>query len=509
MALVESVEPTSPGRRRLRTRCPITDRPLGEHDVANAEDVAAAIKRARAAQLSWADRSFSQRAVVMKRALQILIKKQDHFMDRIIAETGRNRTETMMMAIFAACDSLNYYARNAEKILRSRSQGLHLLRMKRAYITYRPLGVVGIITPWNGPFQLSLNPTVQALMAGNAVIIKPSEVTPDCGKLVVELLEEAGLPEGVCQVLFGDGETGAALIEGGVNKISFTGSVATGRKVGAACGHSLIPCSLELGGKDPAVVCADADLDRAAGGTLFGAMMNTGQFCSSTERVYVVASVADEFVEKVVAEARRLVVGREGAYDIGPFISPRQLEIVEDHVSDALAKGARALVGGKRSEVGAHYFEPTVLVDVDHTMKIMTEETFGPVLPIMVVRDEDEAVEKANDTRFGLGASVWTTDRRRGEAIAARLQAGAITINDSSITYGALEVPFGGVKDSGVGRVNGAEGLRSFCHAVPVISDRFGQKREFVWYPYTEETLSGLKKAVSWLWGSPIRSLMR
>ena len=509
MALVENADATTPGRRRLRTRCPITNRVLQEQDVANADDVKAAIKRARAAQVAWADRTFSQRAAVMKRALQILIDKQDHFMDRIIAETGRNRTETMMMEIFAACDSINFYARNTERILKPRRQGLHLLRMKRAKITYRPLGVVGVITPWNGPFILSLNPTVQALMAGNAVIIKPSEVTPDSGTLVAELFEEAGLPPGVCQVVLGDGETGAALIDGGVNKISFTGSVATGRKVGAACGHNLIPCSLELGGKDPAIVCADADLDRASGGALFGAMMNTGQFCSSTERVYVVEAVAEEFIAKVVEQASALRIGSEGDYDIGPFIAPRQLNIVEDHVNDALEKGARALVGGKRSDYGEHYFEPTVLVDVDHTMKIMTEETFGPVIPIMVVRDEDEAVRMANETRFGLGASVWSTDRARAEALAERIQAGAVSINDSSITYGALELPFGGVKESGVGRVNGEAGLRGFCHAVPIIADRFGQKREFVWYPYTEETLDGLKKAVGWVWGSPLRALMK
>lgn len=509
MARVEHLDPAPSGRRRLQTRCPISDRPLRAFEVATAEDVAKAITRAREAQAAWADRSFTQRAAVLKRALQILIDNQDRFMDRIIAETGRNRPETMMMEIFAACDSLNYYARSAERILRPRKLGLHLLKMKRATLTYRPLGIVGVITPWNGPFILSLNPTVQALMAGNAVIIKPSEVTPDCGQLVVELLEEAGLPEGVCQVLLGDGETGAALIDGGVNKISFTGSVATGRKVGAACGRNLIPCSLELGGKDPAIICADADLERASGGAVYGAMMNSGQFCSSTERVYVVADVAEAFIERVVAECAALKVGREGDYDIGPFISPRQLDIVSDHVEDALAKGARALVGGRRSDVGENYYEPTVLVDVDHTMKVMTEETFGPILPIMVVRDEAEAIEKANDTRFGLGASVWSRDIAKAERIAGQLEAGAVVINDSSFTYGALEVPFGGVKHSGVGRVNGEAGLRSFCHAVPVLADRFGQKREFVWYPYDAETLDSLKKAVRWVWGSPLRALMK
>ena len=508
MAFVESVEPSVMGRRRLRTRCPVDRHVLKEFDVATAEDVAEAMSRARAAQPAWAAASYSERAVVMQRALQILIEKQETFIDRIVAETGRSRMETTMMEIFAACDSLNFYSRRAERMLKDRSIGLHLLRMKRARITYTPLGVVGVITPWNGPFILSLNPTVQALMAGNAVLIKPSEVTPDAGVMVAELFAEAGLPDGLVSVLLGDGETGAALIDSGVNKISFTGSVATGRKVGAACGRNLIPCTLELGGKDPMIVCGDADIERAVGGAVFGGMMNGGQFCSATERVYVVREVADEFIEKLQVKVASLKVGHTGEFDIGPFISTRQIEIVEDHVNDALAKGAKALVGGARSEVGEFFYQPTLLVDVTHDMKVMTEETFGPIIPVMVVADEAEAIKMANDTRFGLGATVWTKDRAKGDRIAGQLQSGSVIINDSSITYGALEVPFGGVKQSGVGRVNGEMGLRGFCHAKPILADRFGQKEEFVWYPYTNEKEGHLKKAIQWIWKTPLKFLM-
>lgn len=508
MAFVESVEPSVIGHRRLRTRCPVSHRVLKEFDVTNAEDVAAAMVRARKAQAAWAKTPFSERTAILQRALAILIEKQEAFIDRIVAETGRSRMETTMMEIFAACDSLNFYSRRAERMLRPRAVGLHLLRMKRAKLTFTPLGVVGVITPWNGPFILSLNPTVQALMAGNAVLIKPSEVTPDSGVLVGELFAEAGLPDGLVQVLLGDGETGAALIDSGVDKISFTGSVATGRKVGAACGRNLIPCTLELGGKDPMVVCADADIDRAVGGAVFGGMMNGGQFCSSTERIYVVKAVADEFIGKLKEKMAALKVGHEGEFDIGPFISTRQLEIVEEHVNDAIARGATALVGGGRSDVGEHFFQPTLLVDVTHEMKVMTEETFGPILPVMVVADEDEAIAMANDTRFGLGATLWTKDRAKGERLAEQLEAGAVIINDSSITYGALELPFGGVKHSGVGRVNGEIGLRGFCHAKPVIADRFGQKEEFVWYPYTSEKEGHLKKAIQWIWKTPLKRLM-
>ena len=273
MAFVESVEPSVSGHRRLRTRCPVSHRVLKEFDVTTAADVAVAMERARTAQAAWAKTSFPERTAILQRALAILIEKQEAFIDRIVAETGRSRMETTMMEIFAACDSLNFYSRRAERMLRPRAVGLHLLRMKRAKLTFTPLGVVGVITPWNGPFILSLNPTVQALMAGNAVLIKPSEVTPDSGVLVGELFAEAGLPDGLVQILLGDGETGAVLIDSGVDKISFTGSVA---------------------------------IDRAVGGAVFGGMMNGGQFCSSTERIYVVEAVAEEFIGKLTEKVAAL-----------------------------------------------------------------------------------------------------------------------------------------------------------------------------------------------------------
>ena len=510
MAIVEAIPATKTARRRIRVSNPCTLQAIGEFQPATADEVHAAVARGRDAQRRWGALSFDARGEYMQRALRILIERQDEFMDQIIAETGRSRLETMFMDIFPVCDSLNFYSRRAKKILGDQSVGLHLLRMKKAKIVYRPLGVVGIITPWNGPFVLSMNPSIQALMAGNAVVLKPSEVTPFSGQLVERLFQEAGLPDGVLQVLLGDGETGAALCNGGVDKISFTGSVATGRKVGAACGHNLIPCTLELGGKDPMIVCADADLDRAAGGAVFGAFMNNGQYCCSTERVYVVEDIADEFTERVVNKVKSLRVGNKGEFDLGPFIFHRQIEKVEAQLSEALAKGARLLTGGKRLKAaGKYYFEPTVLADVTHDMAIMREETFGPVLPIQRVRDEDEAVRLANDTDYGLSANVWTKDKDRGERIARRIDSGSVNVNDAAVTYGALEVPFGGLKASGVGAVNGEKGLRGYCHAQPIITDRFGLKEEQIWYPYTNKKLEGLQKAMKVIWGSPLRYLMR
>jgi succinate-semialdehyde dehydrogenase/glutarate-semialdehyde dehydrogenase len=340
-------------------------------------------------------------------------------------------------------------------------------------------------------------------MAGNTVVLKPSEVTPRSGKLVGDLFAAAGLPADILQVVLGDGETGAALIESGVDKISFTGSVATGRKVGEACGRRLIPCTLELGGKDPCIVCSDADVERAARGIVFGAFMNSGQVCMAVERVYVVESLADRFIERVVELARGLRQGSEGEFDVGAIFWPRQLEIIERHVAEAVAQGAVVLVGGRRNpNLKGLFYEPTVLTHVTHDMAIMREETFGPILPIVRVRDEEEAIRLANDTSYGLTATIWSRDRERAMGYARRISAGSVIINDSSMTYGATEAPFGGVRNSGVGRVNGEEGLRGYCYSQPIIVDRFGRRDEPAWYPFTAHKLRNFQRMVRWVWGT-------
>jgi succinate-semialdehyde dehydrogenase/glutarate-semialdehyde dehydrogenase len=382
---------------------------------------------------------------------------------------------------------------------------VHLARNKKLRISYRPLGVVGVVTPWNFPFLLSLNPTAQALMAGNAVLLKGSEVTPRSSALVGDFFREAGLPDGVLEILNGDGQTGAALVEAGVDKISFTGSVATGRKVAEACGRQLIPVTLELGGKDAMIVCADADLDRAAAGALIGSCMNTGQYCCGTERIYAVEQVYDAFVEKVVAGAKALRQNDRGESDIGAIFWDRQLEIIERHVQDAVQKGAQVRVGGRRNpKLKGLYYEPTVVTDVRHDMDLMTQETFGPVVAIMKVADEEEALRLANDSRYGLNGNVWTRDKEKGFRIAERMETGGVCINDMALTYGVPEAPFGGVKESGVGQVNGALGLRGYCHLHPMIVDRFGGKAIQGGYPYTSKNLEGMKKFAKFLWGTPL-----
>jgi succinate-semialdehyde dehydrogenase/glutarate-semialdehyde dehydrogenase len=509
MAIVETVESGSGKSRRLRVANPATGEPIGELKVHSGEEVRAAVARARLAQPAWEALGFDERARIMRRAVEILLAKQEDYIAVIRGETGRSRVETIMMEIFPACDSLSYFAKNAKKLLRDERPGLHLLRHKKLIVTYRPLGVVGIITPWNGPFILGLNPSVQALMAGNAVVLKPSEVTPFSGRLVGDLFREAGLPKDVLILVEGDGETGAALVEAGVDKIAFTGSVRTGRKIGEACGRNLIPCTLELGGKDPMIVCDDADIDRAAKGCVFGAFMNTGQFCCSTERVYVVESRADEFTQKVLGLVKALRQGSEGEYDVGPMIWPKQLDTIERHIDDARRKGAQVLTGGRRNTaLGALFYEPTVLTGVTHDMLVMREETFGPVLPIVRVKDEREALRLANDSEFGLSSTLWTRDDEKAVRIAKQMESGSVCVNDSSVTYGALEAPFGGMKTSGLGQIHGQSGLKGYCFAKSILLDRFQQKEEQVWYPYTQAKGDLLQKIMRWVWGTPLGRIL-
>lgn len=506
MAAIEPIEKNAAGRRGYSVKNPATLEPIGEFQVTNAEEVREAVKRARVAQAKWARVPVKERVTYVQRALDLLIEREEQIIDVICADTGRGRMETRVMEIIPSADTMAWFAKRAESMLADKKVGLQtLLKMKRMVVTHRPLGVIGVIAPWNGPFVLSVNPTIPALLAGNAVIIKPSEITPFSGGLIEGLFRDAGLPEGLVQVVLGDGETGAALVEAGVDKLSFTGSTATGRKVAESAGRNLVQVSLELGGKDAAIVCGDANIERAARGVLYGAMFNTGQFCCGTERVYVVREIADEFIAKVVEYAKELRQGSDGTQDVSAMTWPKQMETLERQVEDALAKGARVLVGGKRNaSIEGAAFEPTVLVDVNHSMLVMTEEAFGPLLPIMVVEDENEALALANDSPFGLSGTVWTRDNARGMRIAKEFETGSICVNESSLTYGAHRAPFGGVKQSGVGYVHGEGVILHFTRQVPVIFDRLGMKTEQNWYPLTEEKNDGMGKFLKFFYGSRI-----
>lgn len=511
MAILEALAPTAEGRKRIALKSPATLEPVGEIVCADAQDVADAIARAKKAQREWAARPVKERAAIVERAIEVLKRRQEEVIATIRAETGKTRPEVLAIELVASYDFLNYWSGRAPKDLADEKRPLHgyLKPLKKLIVHYKPLGVVGVITPWNGPFALAMNSTVQALLAGNAVILKPSEVTPHSSAWAVKILQEAGVPEDVVQVLYGDGETGAALVRGGVNKIAFTGSVPTGKKIAAACAEQLVPCTLELGGKDAMIVCADANLERAANAAVFLSMFNSGHVCMGTERIYVVDEIADEFIRKVEEKTRAVRFGRGDEVDVGAIFWDRQLTIIEKHLEDAVNKGATLRVGGRAHRDGGIFFEPTLVTDVNHDMSLMNEETFGPIVAIQRVRDEEHAIELANDCKYGLSASVFTSDPKKAVAIAKRLEAGSVCINDGEVIYGVLEAPFGGVKESGLGRVNGTDALRSFCHAQPILLDRWNLDRESIWYPFGPDTLKALEGTIKYIFWTPIRKLMR
>jgi acyl-CoA reductase-like NAD-dependent aldehyde dehydrogenase len=466
------------------------------------EAVAEMAARGRAAQPAWEAFGFEGRGRVLLRAQKWLMDNAEQVVSTIVSETGKTFEDASLAEIGYGGNAFGFWAREAPNYLgdeRVKSSQV-LVKGKKILMRYRPLGLIGVIGPWNYPLTNSFGDCIPALAAGNSVILKPSEITPLTSLLMAEGLRECGLPEDVLQIATGRGATGAALVEH-VDMIMFTGSTRTGTKVAEAAARRLIPASLELGGKDPMLVLSDADLERAANFATYYSMQNAGQTCISIERVYVEEPVYDEFVSKVSEKVRELRVGKSegpGSVEVGAITFAPQMDTIKDHVADAVQKGARVLTGGHQVEGPGRFFEPTVLVDVDHSMKCMTEETFGPTLPIMKVRDTDEAVRLANDSPYGLGASVFTRDTTRGEEVAKRIEAGAANVNDAMINYTVLELPMGGAKASGLGSRHGAGGIRKYCsQQAIVITPKLAMKKELFMYPYKSRTsrmLAGLFK---------------
>lgn len=505
MAIATPLPQAADGRRRLRLDSPVDQQCVGELDVSTKDEVDDALTRARAAQVAWAARPIQERADIVRSAVDELVARREEIISTLQAETGKPKAEALAIEIVPACDFLNHWSSRAHKVLRDERRKVHgyIRPLKKLRIHYQPLGVVGVITPWNAPFVLSLNPVVQALLAGNAVVLKPSEMTPRSAEWAAHVLHAAGVPEDLLQVVHGDGETGSALVDGQVDKISFTGSVSTGRAIAARCAHRLIPNTLELGGKDAMIVCADADLERAANGAVYLSMFNTGQVCLSVERIYVVDEVADEFTRLVREKAAAVSYGT-GGRDMGPLFSDRQIDVLTQHVQDAKDRGASVVVGGERASGEGLHYQPTVITEATQDMSIMREETFGPVAAIARVRDEDEAVRRANDSDYGLGGSVFTKDPKKAERIAARLTTGSVMHNDAAVIYGVAEAPFGGRKDSGVGQINGTDSLRGFTHPQPLLLNRWPQKKESLWYPYTDKVVRNLEYMVRYAFGNRI-----
>jgi len=468
---------TTDERPRLPVLTPITDDPVGAVPSCEPADIAAAVDRAREVQRGWADRPVGERAAVLERFGDLVTEHRAELLDVIQVETGKARHHAAeeLLDVPATC---SYYAQRGPGALADEERDGAVPFATEARVTADPLGVVGVIAPWNYPMTLSMTDAIPALLAGNAVVCKPDERTPFVALVLAALLEEAGLPPGACGVVTGEGATvGPALIDR-VDYVAFTGGTETGRTVAEQAGRNLIGCSLELGGKNPMVVLADADVDRAARGAVMGAFANAGQLCLAPERIYVEEGRYEAFLDAFVGRTRALDIGAAVGYghDVGSLIDGDHRDRVDEAVEGAVADGASLLAGGRaRPDAGPFCYEPTILTDVDPDAAITCEETFGPVVAVLPVSDEGEAVERANNSPYGLNASVWTGDLDRGRSVAREIDCGTVCVNDPYLVgWGAIDAPMGGVGDSGVGRRHGPEGVRRFVDQRTIAASRVG-----------------------------------
>jgi succinate-semialdehyde dehydrogenase/glutarate-semialdehyde dehydrogenase len=493
---------------QLESFNPATGARVGAVPITAPDRVQAVVDEVAQVQPFWAQLTLLDRARYLERAAQVLIDEMDEIRDLIVREQGKPRIEAFSMEILPTIDALHWIAGAGQELLADEKVPMPqlFLKTKRSAFTYEPLGVIGVVSPWNYPWSIPFGEVALALMAGNGVVLKPASLTPLLGERIRMVLERAGVPEGLVRVVNGPG-TGQALVASSIAKVFFTGSVEVGRTVGEQCARQLKGSVLELGGKDPMIVLPDADLDHAIAGALWGGFANAGQTCSGIERVYVMREVAERFIAEVVAGAQRLRVGDPLSWDteIGPMVSGEQLQGVSALVDDAVARGARLNCGGPVDVDGfpnASFYAPAVLTGVTHEMLIMREEIFGPVLPIMVVDSEDEAVTLANDCRFGLGASVWTADRSKGERFAREIEAGMVWINDHMFSHGACQCSWGGVKDSGLGRTHSKFGLYE-CVNVKLRVWEPSSIRDPWWHPYDETLGRALRQTATVLYGRP------
>ena len=477
---------------RIPSVNPATGETLSWIDATPPERIASIVARARAAQKGWAARSISNRCCLLKTLREQMFAARDALADAVVRESGKPRSEALFSDIFVSLDTTVYLAGNAEKMLAPERIPHHNIaaKAKTGELRYEPLGVVGIISSWNYPLAIPLGQIIPALVAGNAVVCKTSDFTPQCGALIEKLFVDSSFPKDLVTVIQGGAEVGRALIDAAPDKILFTGSVETGRRVAEACASRLIPTVLELGGKDAMIVLADANLDIAASGAVWGSFTNCGQVCLSVERIFVEQAVAEKFASLCVEKTKKLRLGpgSDPATDVGPLVRTQHVQRMIALIEDAVTRGAKVLCGGQpRPDLGQNFFEPTVLIDVDSASRLFQEETFGPILAIQRVANADEAVARANDSRFALAASVWTADAARGRAIAAQLRAGSVMINDAISYYAIAEAPHGGCGLSGWGRAHGKTGLLEMVQTKYIDVDRTPGRAKPWWFRYGSE----------------------
>jgi acyl-CoA reductase-like NAD-dependent aldehyde dehydrogenase len=470
---------------------PATGEVLRELECASEDEVRDAVLRARSAQAGWVELGLRRRLGIIGEFQGRLFSKKSEIAAAITREMGKPLVEALVTEVLVVLDAARFLIDNAWGLLRDEPvpHGNLVTKLKSGWLVREPHGVIGIISPWNYPFSIPATETLAALVAGNAVVLKPSELTPLVALELASLLHTAGVPEDVFQVVVGEGPAGAALLRSPIDKLVFTGSVGTGKRIAAAAAERLLPVVLELGGKDPMLVVDDADVDVASSAAVWGAFVNAGQACLSVERCYVHHRLYESFAKACAEKTKQLRVGNgmDAQTDVGPMIRQRQVRIVESHVEDAKARGARVLAGGIRlPELGVNFYAPTVLAGVTQDMRIMREETFGPVLPVMACADDEEAVRLANDSEYGLAASVWTRDPKRGERLARRIHAGTVMVNDVISCFGISEAPHGGVKASGMGRTHGRFGLDEMVRVKYLDMDRMPGMKKVWWHGYGE-----------------------
>jgi acyl-CoA reductase-like NAD-dependent aldehyde dehydrogenase len=495
---------TSGPRTTVRTFAPASGELLAELPVTSDDEVRRVVARARKAQQAWAVLPVEERAHRLLRLRDAFAERAEDFVETLSRECGKPRHEALLHEVAPLLDLIAWTAKHAPDALASQKLELHLMKHRASVVRFEPRGVIGVISPWNFPLVIPMGSVIDALAAGNACVVKPSEVTPLVMVEAKKIYDSTGMPEDLFGVVLGYGPTGQALIDAGIDYCVFTGAVETGRRVAAACGQRLIPCTMELGGKAPLLACEDCDLERTAQAIVWGGFANSGQACISVERVYAHERVYEPLLERVHTLVGKLRQGDPGQdfVDLGAIIFPKQIDVARQHVEDALRKGARLVAGGKALPGPGQFFEPTILADCDPTMTAMTAEIFGPIVPFMRVASDDEAVALANDSHLGLNAYVFTRSKARGERLAERVQAGSVVINDVLSNYASIEAPFGGIKQSGFGRVHGIDGLRDMCQRKYVSWDRVpSPARDPHWFPYTAKSFHWLQRGVQLLFG--------